>query len=129
MNTLTSVAVFCGSSEGNDTKIISQAILLGETLAKREITLVYGAAKIGIMGKVAKGALNHKGKVIGVIPEFQKKGLDAVFYWEIVNRARKIGILLGEASWILEDNEMMNRGAQVMNAELYKKYRIYEISI
>lgn len=66
---------------------------------------------------------------LGVIPEFQKKGLDAVFYWEIVNRARKIGILLGEASWILEDNEMMNRGAQVMNAELYKKYRIYEISI
>lgn len=73
MNTLSSVAVFCGSSEGNDTKIISQAILLGETLAKREITLVYGAAKIGIMGKVAKGALNHKGKVIGVIPEFLKK--------------------------------------------------------
>lgn len=66
---------------------------------------------------------------LGVIPEFQKKGLDAVFYWEIVNRARKIGILLGEASWILEDNEMMNRGAQVMNSELYKKYRIYEISI
>lgn len=73
MNTLSSVAVFCGSSEGNDTEIISQAILLGETLAKREITLVYGAAKIGIMGKVAKGALNHKGKVIGVIPEFLKK--------------------------------------------------------
>ena len=73
MNTLSSVAVFCGSSEGNDTKIISQAILLGETLAKREITLVYGAAKIGIMGKVAKSALNHKGKVIGVIPEFLKK--------------------------------------------------------
>jgi uncharacterized protein (TIGR00730 family) len=73
MNTLSSVAVFCGSSEGNDTKIISQAILLGETLAKREIALVYGAAKIGIMGKVAKGALNHKGKVIGVIPEFLKK--------------------------------------------------------
>jgi len=73
MNTLSSVAVFCGSSEGNDTKIIYQAILLGETLAKREITLVYGAAKIGIMGKVAKSALNHKGKVIGVIPEFLKK--------------------------------------------------------
>jgi uncharacterized protein (TIGR00730 family) len=73
MNTLTSVAVFCGSSEGNDTSIISQAMILGETMAKREITLVYGAAKIGIMGKVAKGALNYNGKVIGVIPEFLKK--------------------------------------------------------
>lgn len=64
---------------------------------------------------------------LGIIPEYQKKGLDAVFYWEIVNRAAKIGIFLGEASWILEDNEMMNRGAHVMNGEVYKKYRIYEI--
>ena len=48
---------------------------------------------------------------LGIVPEFQKKGLDAVFYWEIVNRAHAIGIDLGEASWILEDNEMMNRGA------------------
>jgi hypothetical protein len=64
---------------------------------------------------------------LGIIPEYQKKGLDAVFYWEIVNRAAEIGIFLGEASWILEDNEMMNRGAHVMNGEVYKKYRIYEI--
>lgn len=73
MKTLTSVAVFCGSSEGNDMAIISQAIKLGETLAKQDITLVYGAAKIGVMGKVAQGALKYKGKVIGVIPEFLKK--------------------------------------------------------
>lgn len=73
MNTLTSVAVFCGSSEGNDTIIISEAITLGETLAKQNITLVYGASKIGVMGKVAQGVLEHNGKVIGVIPEFLKK--------------------------------------------------------
>jgi hypothetical protein len=66
---------------------------------------------------------------LGIIPEFQKRGLDSVFYWEIVNRAQKLGIYLGEASWILEDNEMMNRGAEVMNGELYKKYRMYEIKI
>lgn len=67
---------------------------------------------------------------LGLIPEFQKKGLDAVFYWEIVNRAAAKGILLGEASWILEDNEMMNRGARdVMNGTVYKKYRIYDLKI
>ncbi|MCE1188486.1 MAG: hypothetical protein LWX56_05035 [Ignavibacteria bacterium] len=66
---------------------------------------------------------------LGLIPEFQKRGLDAVFYWEVVNRARDLGILLGEASWILEDNQMMNRGAEVMNSVLYKKYRLYEINI
>ena len=66
---------------------------------------------------------------LGIVPEYQKRGLDAVFYWEIVNRAANLGIFLGEASWILEDNEMMNRGAQVMNGEIYKKYRVYQISI
>lgn len=63
---------------------------------------------------------------LGLIPEQQKKGLDAVFYWEIVNRAHALGIDLGEASWILEDNEMMNRGALVMGGEAYKKYRIWQ---
>ncbi len=72
MNKLKAIAVFCGSSEGNDPAIITQAGLLGETLAKEKITLVYGAAKIGIMGKVAQASLNNHGKVIGVIPDFLK---------------------------------------------------------
>ena len=67
-----SIAVFCGSSDGNDVQIISEAYKLGETFADQKITLVYGAAKIGIMGKVAQGTINNKGKVIGVIPDFLK---------------------------------------------------------
>ena len=66
---------------------------------------------------------------LGLIPEYQKKGLDAVLYYEIVTRAAERGIYFGEASWVLEDNEMMKRGAEVMNGELYKKYRVYEIQI
>jgi hypothetical protein len=66
---------------------------------------------------------------LGVIPEFQKKGLDSVFYWEIVNRAHNAGIDLGEASWVLEDNEMMKRGLDVMRGIPYKKYRIYQKNI
>ncbi len=72
MNKLKAIAVFCGSSEGNDSTIILQAELLGKALAKEEITLVYGAAKIGIMGKIAQASLNNHGKVIGVIPDFLK---------------------------------------------------------
>jgi GNAT superfamily N-acetyltransferase len=64
---------------------------------------------------------------LGFIPEYQKRGLDAVFYNEIVHRAAKLGIYHGEASWILETNDMMNKGAEVMNAELYKKYRVFDI--
>jgi hypothetical protein len=66
---------------------------------------------------------------LGIIPEYQKKGLDTIFYWEIVNRAAKIGIRLGEASWVLEDNDMMNRGLELMNAERYKRYRIWEVEV
>lgn len=66
---------------------------------------------------------------LGIIPEYQKRGLDAIFYWEIVNRAHNLGVDLGEASWVLEDNEMMKRGAETMNGTLYKKYRVYEMGI
>lgn len=67
---LNTLCVYCGSSAGTDMEIISQAQVLGKTLAKRDITVVYGAAKIGIMGAVAQAALDHDGKVIGVIPKF-----------------------------------------------------------
>jgi len=73
MSELKSICVFCGSSEGNDEAIIQEAQLLGQTMARRQIALVYGAAHIGVMGVLAEGALQEKGHVIGVIPEFLKK--------------------------------------------------------
>lgn len=66
---------------------------------------------------------------LGIIPEFQKKGLDTVFYWEILQRGAALGIFKGEASWVLEDNEMMNRGLELMNADRYKRYRIWEVEV
>ncbi|MCF8241189.1 MAG: hypothetical protein K9J16_07370 [Melioribacteraceae bacterium] len=66
---------------------------------------------------------------LGIIPEYQKRGLDAAFYYDVVQRADKVGIKLGEASWVLEDNDMMNRGAKMMNGEIYKKYRIYSLML
>ena len=68
-----SVAVFCGSSEGNDPKTVEAAFQLGEVLASQQIQLVYGGAKVGLMGQVADGALGKNGKVIGVIPDFLKR--------------------------------------------------------
>ena len=69
---MNAISVFCGSSEGNDNFIISKAYDLGVLLAKKKITLVYGAAKIGIMGQVANGVMQNHGKTIGVIPDFLK---------------------------------------------------------
>ncbi len=73
MNKLNKICVFCGSSDGNDSKITEAAIGLGNLFAQREITLVYGAAKIGVMGTIAKTMLENNGKVIGIIPQFLKK--------------------------------------------------------
>lgn len=67
-----SIAVFCGSSNGNDEKIAREAYALGKTIALQNKVLVYGGARVGLMGKVADGALEHHGKVIGVIPDFLK---------------------------------------------------------
>ncbi len=69
---MNSIAVFCGSSSGNDPYIVKESYDLGVAMAKADITLVYGAAKIGIMGRVAEAVLENGGKAIGVIPEFLK---------------------------------------------------------
>jgi len=68
-----SIAVFCGSSEGNDSDVINAAFQLGEHLATKDISLVYGGAKVGLMGQVADGVLAQNGKAIGVIPDFLKR--------------------------------------------------------
>jgi uncharacterized protein (TIGR00730 family) len=64
------VTVFCGSSSGSDKIFEEQAYLLGKTLAENKIDLVYGGAKVGLMGAVANGVLQNGGKVIGVLPNF-----------------------------------------------------------
>lgn len=65
-----SITVFCGSSFGHDDIYKTKATLLGETLAKKKIRLVYGGANVGLMGAVADGALHAGGEVIGVLPKF-----------------------------------------------------------
>lgn len=67
-----SIAVFCGSSSGNNPLIAEEAYNLGKILALRKIDLIYGGSKLGLMGQVAKGVLDHQGKAIGVIPGFLK---------------------------------------------------------
>ncbi|AYV71909.1 TIGR00730 family Rossman fold protein [Bacillus sp. PK3-056] len=64
------LAVFCGSSNGVSDIYIEGAKKLGKELAKRNITLVYGGASVGIMGAVADSVLNEGGYVIGVMPSF-----------------------------------------------------------
>ncbi|MGG0588488.1 TIGR00730 family Rossman fold protein [Priestia megaterium] len=64
------IAVFCGSSNGASDLYIQGAKDLGKELAKRNISLVYGGASVGVMGAVADAVLESGGHVIGVMPTF-----------------------------------------------------------
>lgn len=66
---LSAVAVFCGSSFGNDVAYAEAARLTGRMLAERGIDIVYGGGHVGLMGVVADAALEAGGRVIGVIPQ------------------------------------------------------------
>lgn len=72
MNTIQSICVFCASSESVDDLFKDTALELGRELGRKGIDLVYGGASIGLMGCVARGVHEEKGKVIGVLPEFFK---------------------------------------------------------
>ncbi len=65
--------------------------------------------------------------VLGVLPEYQKTGIDAILYYEYGLRCKALGMEHAEASWILENNTMMNRAlTQTLNGKQYKTYRMYE---
>ncbi len=63
------IAVYCGSATPSDPVYIEAARHVGAGLAARDITVVYGGGRLGLMGAVADSALAAGGKVIGVIPE------------------------------------------------------------
>ncbi|HEY4612308.1 MAG TPA: hypothetical protein VII11_04945 [Bacteroidota bacterium] len=67
--------------------------------------------------------------VLGVLPEYQRSGAAGVLFYETKTRAQKLGYRWGEAGWVLEDNWPMIRAAEAMNADLYKKYRLYEVPL
>lgn len=67
---MNSITVFCGSSLGRNRFYKEGTVLLGKELAKQKITLVYGGARVGLMGILADSVLANGGEAIGVIPKF-----------------------------------------------------------
>jgi len=65
---ISSLCVYCGSSNAVPTPHKDAAARLGHALAKAGISLVYGGGRVGLMGILADAALAAGGRVIGVIP-------------------------------------------------------------
>ena len=64
-----SLCVFCGSSFGNKPGYLKVAQEAGRLIAQRDLTLVYGGGRAGLMGALADAALAAGGRVVGVIPQ------------------------------------------------------------
>ena len=67
---IATVAVFCGAQAGHDPRHGDAAEAMGRALARAGMRVVYGGGRVGLMGRVADGALAEGGSVIGVIPTF-----------------------------------------------------------
>ncbi|MFZ9519541.1 MAG: TIGR00730 family Rossman fold protein [Silvanigrellaceae bacterium] len=64
-----SACLFCGAQQGNETFYREVAFEVGKILGQKQIRLVYGGSKDGLMGAAANGTLAAGGEVLGVLPE------------------------------------------------------------
>ena len=67
---LRAVCVFCGSSMGRRQDYRDAATRLGRELVERNIALIFGGGRVGLMGVLADAVLAAGGQAVGVIPRF-----------------------------------------------------------
>lgn len=64
--------------------------------------------------------------ILGVLPPWRNRGLELVLIAEVWNRGVAVGYRRAEMSWILEDNEAINKGLRALGGRVYKTYRLYQ---
>ena len=65
-----SVCVFCGSNFNGDPALLKAVNQLADVFVEKDITLVFGGGRVGVMGLIADAVLIRGGRAIGVIPQF-----------------------------------------------------------
>jgi GNAT superfamily N-acetyltransferase len=63
--------------------------------------------------------------LMGVDPEYQGKGIDALLHKEAILNGKEIGYRSSELSWVLESNKSMIRVAEKIGGYVEKTYRMY----
>ena len=102
-----------------DVNQVQKKINRGRLLPTGLFKLLFGLKKINYVRIIT----------LGVIEDYRKMGIEACFYAQIIKNAARKKINGGEASWILENNEMMNKAMENINGKVYKTYRIYQKEI
>ena len=64
--------------------------------------------------------------ILGAKEEYRKRGIFALFAYEMFRRGKAFNMVGGEASWILEDNDKLNRPLQALGGKEYRRWRIYD---
>ncbi len=102
-----SVAVFCGSRNGNNPLFAQHAAELGRLIALLKIKLIYGGGKKGLMSIIADAVMKHEGSVMGVIPkvlvewEHQHEGLTELAVVEDMHSRKKMMYDMCDAAIVL----------------------------
>jgi uncharacterized protein (TIGR00730 family) len=97
------IAVFCGSSPGLDPRYLEHTAAFGRLLAARGVELVYGGARVGLMGALADAVLGAGGRVVGVIPsslvsrEVAHRGLSELHVVESMHERKALMASLADA--------------------------------
>lgn len=95
------IGIFCGSSVGAQAAYTEASRQLGALLAKKNIEIIYGGGKVGLMGVIADSCMNHQGKVTGVITHFlhdKEVGHDEITHMHHVDNMSERKNLIAELS-------------------------------
>lgn len=102
-----SLAVFCGSKNGNNPVFKQHAEQLGKLMAEKSVKLIYGGGSAGIMGIIADSVMQYGGNVTGIIPkillewEVQHRGITELIIADDMHTRKKTIYSLCDAALIL----------------------------
>ncbi len=99
---------------------------VNEHMPKNGRLFPFGWFKLATKAKKTKCARLY---TLGVVPEYRKRGLEAMMFSETVVRAQKVGFLSGEIGWTLDDNDLINRAIESMDGKLDRRYRILGMTL
>lgn len=127
-----SIAVYCSSSDRVDAEYQKVAIELGKFLAEKGHSLVYGGAKVGLMGKLADSYLEHGGKrLVGVIPK-AIEDLPGVVHHNLTHKFttntihNRINIFYDNADVVVVLPGGLGTVQEAMDALLHKQLRVFD---
>ncbi len=101
------VAVYCGSADGNNPVFLAEAKSLGSAISAAGLGMVYGGARVGLMGAVADAALAGGAEVVGVLPrvlagsELAHNSLTRLEIVETMHQRKARMVALADAFFIL----------------------------